>query len=96
MLISFLIGFSISLLNAVGAFITIKIANKKQDFGKFNKIVFGSMAIRYVLVAVLILLALLFLHLNKLVFGLTFLLTTFVLLIIEILYLNNRTNFVNL
>jgi hypothetical protein len=96
MLKSFLIGFSISMLNAIAAFISIKIAVKKTEFGDFNKIVFGSMVIRYIIVAALVLLALLFLNLDKLVFGLTFMLTTFVLLIIEILYLNNRTNFVNL
>ena len=92
---SILLAFGICLINAMAAFISALIALKKEQ-PKFNKIIFGSMVIRYFLVSAAVLLTLLFVEINKLGFGLTFLISTFVLIFAEILYLNYRSNFLNL
>ena len=88
---SFLWAFLICLLNTIAAVITARVGLKK-DSKNFSRIVFGSLVIRYFLVSAAVLFVLLFVNINKLVFGLTFLISTFILILSEILYLNNRAD----
>jgi hypothetical protein len=85
----------ISFLNAVAAFIIIKIALKK-DWKKFNKLVFGSMVIRYFIIMIVLWLCYEVFDLDKFAFSLTFMLSTFVILFSEIIFLHFRSNFLNL
>ncbi|MBI5324663.1 MAG: hypothetical protein HZB41_05235 [Ignavibacteriae bacterium] len=86
---SFLLAVLICLANSIAAMFTARIGLKK-DNKSFSRIIFGSLVIRYILVSAAILLILLFVELNKFIFGLTILISTFILIISEILYLNNR------
>lgn len=95
MLISIVTALMISVFNAISAFIIARVAYKK-DNANFNKLIFGSMATRYFLTMFLVFICLKYMNLEKLSFGLTFLISTFILLLSEILYLNFRSNFVNL
>ncbi|OGU15376.1 MAG: hypothetical protein A2X61_04295 [Ignavibacteria bacterium GWB2_35_12] len=88
---SFFWAVLICLINTVAAVITARIGLKK-DSKNFSRIIFGSFVIRYFLVSAAVLFVLLFVNINKLVFGLTFLISTFILIISEILYLNNRAD----
>lgn len=81
----------ICLFNAIAAVISARVGLKK-DGKKFSRIIFGSLVIRFFLVSAAVLLVLLFVNLNKLVFGLTFLLSTYILIFSEILYLNKRAD----
>ena len=86
---SFLLAVLICLLNILAAVITARFGLKK-DNKNFSRIIFGSLVIRYFLVSAAVLCVLLYVDINKLVFGLTFLISTFILIFSEILYLNNR------
>ena len=91
MIIAVITALLISVFNAFSAIIIGKIALKK-DSNQFNKLIFGSMGIRYFLTVILVWICLKFLKLEEFPFALTFLISTFILLIIEILYLNFRSN----
>jgi|GEM_PF-1345992 len=91
MVIAVITALMISVFNALSAIIIGKIALKK-DANKFNKMIFGSMAIRYFLTIILVWICLKYFRLEQLPFALTFLISTFILLILEILYLNFRSN----
>ncbi|TAL70844.1 MAG: hypothetical protein EPN82_00640 [Bacteroidetes bacterium] len=86
---SFLLAVLICLTNTLAAVITARIGLKK-DSKNFSRIIFGSLVIRYFLVSAAVLIVLLYVDINKLVFGLTFLISAFILIFSEILYLNNR------
>jgi hypothetical protein len=88
---SVILALGICFVNFAAAY-TIAMIAMKKEYAKFFKILIGSMVIRYVLVSAVILLTLLFVELNKLYFGLTFLISTFILLLAEILYINYRSN----
>lgn len=92
---SVLIAFCLCLINIAAALTVIKYAyrHKKE---KFLPIVLSSMIIRYVIVTVAVWFCLKIMELNQLGFSLTFFITTFILILAEILYLNNRSNFLNL
>jgi hypothetical protein len=83
---------AISIINAAVAVIIIKIALKK-DWKKFNKLVFGSMVVRYFLILITLWICYQVFDLDKFTFSLTFILSTFVLLFLEILFLHYRANF---
>lgn len=95
MLKSAIIAIAINLINMLISFIIIKYTLKNHQ-EKIFKYVFGSMVIRFFLIAAIIWFCLDILELEKLTFALTFLISTFVLIFAEILYLNYRTNLLNL
>ncbi len=88
---SFIWAVLICLINTLAAIITARIGLKK-DSKNFSRIIFGSFVVRYFLVSAAVLFVLLYININKLVFGLTFLISTFILILSEILYLNNRAD----
>jgi hypothetical protein len=89
MIKAFIIAISLTLVNALSSYIIVKIAMNK-DWKSFNKLIFGSMAIRYFLTAGLVCYCVVYLKLDKLAFALTFLVSTFFLLIAEILLIHKR------
>ena len=93
-MMSLLIAIFISSLNVAIALIVIKYAAKKKK-NDFIKYVLGSMVARYFLMVVLVWICLAFLELNRLIFGLTFLISTFILIFGEILYINYRSSFLD-
>ncbi len=95
MLISIATALMLSVFNALSGFIIAKLAMKK-DNANFNKLIFGGMAVRYFLTMILVWVCLKIFSLDKLSFGLTFLISTFILLLSEILYLHFRSNSLNL
>lgn len=90
-----LIAFSICLANALILIIIVRF-NINKNWKKFNNIVFGSMVVRYFIVAGIIWLCLKIFQLHPTAFSLTFLISCFVFIFVEILYINNRSKFVNL
>ncbi len=92
---SIIIALLICILNAVAALYVIRKAQKKV-IEKFTKIVLSSLVIRYFIVVILVWLCLKVLELHQLAFSLTFMISTFLLIIAEILYINYRSNFINL
>ncbi len=93
MLKSILFAICLTLLNFVSSFIFIRIALKKKENKKFMKIVFGSMVTRYFAILIIMWLMLKFLELDVLSFAITFMLSTFIFIFVEILYLNYRGKF---
>jgi hypothetical protein len=92
---SILIALSLTLLNALSSLLINNIAMKKK-WKTFIKLVFGSMVVRYLLTAFLVWFCLQYLNLNKLGFALTFLITTFILIFLEILYIHKKAKSVKL
>jgi hypothetical protein len=95
MILSIVLGTSLSVINAVAGYLSARVALKKND-ESFSNIIFGSMIIRYFVVALVVFVSLKYLRINHLGFGLSFMISTFILIVIEIFYLNNRLNFLNL
>ncbi len=95
MLKSIITALILSVFNLVSAFIIARYALKKEG-PSFNKIIFGSMVVRYFIVMILVFICLKYMDLDKLAFGLTFLISTFILILAEIFYLNSRANLLNL
>jgi prolipoprotein diacylglyceryltransferase len=91
---SFLYAFLLSSLNVGVAFLVILYAarKKKKDF---TKIVFASMVVRYFIVSASNWIILAYFATDKLVYGLTFMITTFILILVEILYINYRAKSLN-
>jgi hypothetical protein len=95
MALAFISALSLCLLNAGAAFIVILKAYKGEK-ENFTKLVLGSMVARYLIVAVLVWFCLKIINLDEFLFSLTFLIATFLLILAEILYLNHRSNTLNL
>lgn len=89
------IAVGITLINALTAFIIANKAQKKES-KKFFKIIFGSMVIRYFINVIAVWFCLKVLNLMPLPFAMTFMISTFVLIFIEILLINYRANLLNL
>ena len=88
---SITIAVSICFINTVAALIIISIANRK-DQETFNKIVFSSMVIRFI-VLVGSAYAIVFLtEVHRVAFAIAFLSATFVFTFAEILYINYKRN----
>lgn len=85
MIEALLLGFFTALVNIIIAMVVIKIANKK-DTRKFNKYVLGSFLIRLIAVLLIITLIFVFTKVDKVYFSLSFLITTFVLIFVEVIY----------
>lgn len=86
---SILFAVILTLINAFSFWVIVKLAINK-DWKSFNKLVFGSMAVRYFLTAGVVWVCLVNLELDKLAFSLTFLVSTFFLLMGEILLIHRR------
>ena len=86
---SILFALVLTLINALSFWIIVKIAINK-DWKSFNKLVFGSMVFRYFLTAGVVWVCLVNLELDKLAFSLTFLVSTFFLLMGEIILIHKR------
>ena len=93
MFLSIFIALLITTANAASGIIAAKIAIKKEN-SKFTKIIFGGMVVRYFISAFLIWLCFSIFRENPLPFALTFIISTFIFIFLEILYLNFHTNFV--
>lgn len=94
-LIAIAAAFIINLLNTSAAVLLIKKA-KEKEWKSFTKLIFGGMMIRMAFVLALVWYCIDFLELNALVFGISLAIIFFLLLLGEIIYLNYRTNLVNL
>ncbi len=92
---SVIAAFTLCLINVSAGLAVIRFAFQRKK-EKFIPVVLSSMIIRYVIVTVAVWFCLKILEMHQLGFSLTFLVTTFILIILEILYLNNRSNFLNL
>lgn len=93
MLSSILIGISLPLINTIASLIVALRAYKRNDMSDFSRIIMLSLVIRYFIATFLIWFCLVILDLDKLYFGLTFIISTFIFIILEILYINFRSNF---
>ena len=93
MFISILIALIITTANAASGLIAAKIAIKKE-YSQFTKIIFGGMVIRYFISGFLIWLCFTLFRENPLPFAITFIISTFIFIFIEILYLNYHSDFV--
>lgn len=95
MTIAFIAALSICLLNALSALIVIKKAYSGKT-ENFTKLIFGAMTVRYFIVSALVWFCLKILDLDEFLFSITFLISTFLLIMAEILYLNYRSNILKL
>jgi len=79
-------------------FISISIIKKNlnKPSAQFNKIFFTSFLVRFFTVIIILTLILKFTEIDKFVFALTFIISIFLSIIIEILYLNFKKNLINL
>lgn len=96
MIESILIAFSICLANTAGGYFIAVKARKKKEQSEFTSMVLGSIVVRYIIVLICVWLCLDYLKVQEFPFGLTFILSTFFLIFIEILFLNYQSNFLNL
>ncbi len=78
-------------INFVSGIVIYHIAISKSN-KTFSRIFFASILLRYVINLFLFFIFLKYLKFQPLKFALTFMLTTFVLMIAEILYLNSKSN----
>ena len=92
---SVLCAILLSFINFLLGLTTAKLALKKP-LNLFNRIVFGSFVIRYFLIAIAFFILLKYYIQNHFNFAISFVFSTFILIFVEILYLNNRANFLNL
>ena len=92
---SILLGISLTLLNGASLLIIYKIAINKS-WASFLKLVYGSMVARYFSTAVIVWLIVTKSNVNVLIFALVFFISTFILLIFEILFIHNQAKMINL
>ncbi len=95
MLESFLYAFLLSSLNVGVALLVIILAAKKKKKKDFTKIVFTSMVVRYMIVSAANWIMLAYFVTDQLAYGLTFMISTFILILVEILYINYRAKSLN-
>jgi len=88
---SVFLGLVITTLNFLAGFLSARISLNKNE-KTFIKIVFGSMVIRLFLMLITILIALLFLDINRNSFIFSIFIFYIFYLLIEVFYLNNRKN----
>lgn len=85
----------INVINSAAAVLLIEYAKNKQ-WRVFTKIIFGGMLIRMAVVLTYVWFCVEFLKLQPEYFGVSLAIIYFLMLLGEIIYLNFRTNFVNL
>lgn len=95
-MISVAVGMLLSIIYVVSALIVIKIAMKRDDWKSFVKLVFGSMTIRLLVTLVIIWIAVSYFDIKVFEFLLTVFLTIFVMIFIEIAYLNKKASSIKL
>lgn len=95
-MISVAVGMLLSIIYVVSALIVIKIAMKRDDWKSFVKLVFGSMTIRLLVTLVIIWIAVSYFDIKVFEFLLIVFLTIFVMIFIEIAYLNKKASSIKL
>lgn len=95
MLNAILIGVAISLVNALST-IVIAIKADRFEFHKANKIIFGTMAARFALSICLVIFLIIVVKLPEIAFVLSFFISGFIFTLVEIFFLNYRSNLLNL
>lgn len=91
-MLEILVAFSICIINFLSGIIIYHIAIKKE-IRTFAKIFFSSLILRYVINMFFILLFLKYLNFNALNFSLTYLIGTYVFILIEVIYFNSQQKF---
>ena len=91
-LISICSGILINLLNASAALLVIRIAYKRP-MREFTSVIFGSMVIRYFIVAFLVWLCLYIFNMEQFEFAFSFLISGFIILFIEIMLIHKGMKF---
>lgn len=94
MILSIFLAILICFLNSLIATI-ISIRALKKGGGSFNKIVLGSLVIRFFVLSIILFLILHYGNLHYIAFPVSFLISCFTFIIIEILYLNKKTKLLN-
>lgn len=89
MLTAIISGIVLCFANALAAVLTYRIAYKRE-IGDYNRIVLGSLVIRYMLMVAAAWTGMTLLEFDKLAFPLTLLIASFVFLIAEILYIHSH------
>ncbi len=92
---SIIVASSIAIFNLL-FFLFITNYSFNKDWNKLYKLVFGSLVFRYFFSAFLIWLLLTYTELNVLIFALTFLILTFLLVFVEILFIHIKSKSVKL
>lgn len=85
----------LGLLNGIISIFVLK-KNKRKEISEFKNVILLSLLIRFFFMLIIIWICLSFLGFNAFYFGITLITTTFLFIIFEILFINNRTNFLNL
>lgn len=90
-----LVSLALNIINSLAAFILINYA-KDKEWNKFLKIIFGGMLIRMLFILSVVAIGVKILMLHTAYFSISLVILYFFMLLAEIIYLNYRTNFVNL
>lgn len=85
----------LNLINSAVAFTLINFA-KNKEWNQFLKIIFGGMILRMIFLLTSVVIGVKFFQLNIAYFSISLAIFYFFMLLAEIIYLNYRTNFVNL
>lgn len=95
MIVAILIAVSLTIFNLI---VSIAIVNysMKKDWNHLYKLVFGSMVAKYFLTGFFVWMFLKYFDLDKFAFAITFLISTFVLIFVEILFIHNKAKSLNL
>ena len=88
-------GILLSISNAILAIISHIISFKLNNRGSM-RLIFGSMSIRVLFIALAVYLIFRYTDLEKVEFSIAFVISTFILIFVEILLINNRSNLLNL
>lgn len=94
-LISISVAFILNIINFAIAIILINYA-KSKIWNQFLKIIFGGMAIRMLLILSSVIIGIKIFNLSIAYFSISLAIFYFLMLLMEIIYLNYQTNFVNL
>lgn len=95
MVISILLAISLTSLNGASFLLIYKLASNK-GWAAFSRLIFGSMAVRYFTTASLVWLIVTKINVNVLVFTLIFFISTFIFIIVEILFIHNQAKMITL
>jgi len=95
MALAIIIAVSLTILNLIISIVIVNYA-MKTDWNRLYKLVFGSMVAKYFVTAFLVWICLKYLDIDQFAFAITFLISTFVLIFVEILFIHNRAKSLNL
>jgi hypothetical protein len=89
MVLAILIAVSLTILNLIFSIVIVNYA-MKTDWNRLYKLVFGSIVAKYFVTAFLVWICLKYLDLDKFAFAITFLISTFIMIFVEILFIHYR------